>query len=432
MRGIRLLAVCIACLIGTANAAPAAPAPTTTRAAEVQHSLATEHYDLITDGPDPEPIGRLLEAFFDFATDYFGQAPNVRLKVYVFGTEAAYHEAAEATLSDDLADYHLGTWGMFYPDKGIVHVYLPLPVGEGGERTLLHEAAHQFQYLRRGVPISPQSRYYIEGIAHTLELLKWDGQTLRMPEPNEVPSIETVAALDAWRNGMRRSVRSLAVDQRSPRGPGAAEARALVQFLRHVDADRFAAWSDDIERSATLEEAFDLHFGDVPELDARYGRWLEAQNLAAPWWSADVGWKRTDTVIEAPATYGSLLFLRPLDRPVTIECEGQSDEFAVTVFFDYLPHDPLVATRWISVRPEEFAIQQMDQDGYVGRPLLGHIPKLTPSHFTVHLEPAGETVSVFINGEPVREHPNRRDTLVGLAAAETPMRYTITVHPPRE
>lgn len=279
-----LIAFLVACAALCALcAAPARSAPS---------SVASEHYELDSEGPEDEcrEFSRVLEAAWPQFLAFFGTPPKLakgeRLRVRFFETAAAMKAAivAGGGAAPDSGGYYCPVARTSYAFRQPTRWYT--------RTLLLHEVAHQF-HLRGAATQTrgPPPGWWTEGIAEHLSHHTWDGTTLRLgvvpPVSLEDRSGAALAAALA-----KDFVPERILDEPMDR----PRSMHLVRFLATAGGEKGAArWRDlakTLDRGENLKpKDLDRGYANAAAFRARFVEWLGT--VQQPLLSVFVEWDST-------------------------------------------------------------------------------------------------------------------------------------------
>lgn len=269
----------------------------------------TARYDLYSESVDAAEAGAVLDALWDRLREYFGRAPEERLRVEIYATKEAMHAALERD-----RQWKVEAGGYYAPDTRKAYLFVQ-PSDYFTRQLLIHEATHQFHFLAATGNRGTAAEWYTEGLAEYFGMHNWDGTTL---ETGVVPSV----SLEDYPAQASKQLAALEDDAASV-AVGAARcdrplAWALVHYLVNVRPAWWSALSgrlDDHEPAAT---AWANACGEAgPDLGRDLRAWLDAhqQPLRIAW----VAWQERGRLLEGKAGVVSAAFFK--EAPESFEAE---------------------------------------------------------------------------------------------------------------
>ncbi|MCC6737587.1 MAG: DUF1570 domain-containing protein [Planctomycetia bacterium] len=267
------------------------------------------HYDLYSESVDAAETAAVLDALWDRLREYFGSAPEGRLRVELYATKEGMHAALERD-----RQWKVEAGGYYAPDTRKAYLWVQ-PSEYFTRQLLIHEATHQFHFLAATGNRGTAAEWYTEGLAEYFGMHVWDGKTL---QTGVVPSV----SLEDYPAQALNQLAALEDDAASV-AVGAVRcnrplAWALVHYLVNVRPGWWRALSgrlDDHEPAAT---AWANACGEAgPDLGRDLRAWIDAHQQ--PYRIAWVAWQDRGGLLEGRADVVSAAFFK--EAPASFEAE---------------------------------------------------------------------------------------------------------------
>lgn len=317
--------------------------------------IRTEHYDLYCEGPNAEEYGRLLEQLHAQLKDFFGGAPDERMRVRMLADPTSYIAALKAVGVETASGLAFSN-GVYY--TGLKTAFVKRrPSLWLTSADLIHECTHQFQCLTTTKGRNwPSSRYYSEGLARYFEFrYRWDGTalqatTLDLPYPEKVQR-----ALDRFRSERNRDIRNIVTDPGygdPTKGPGDMdedEAYLFVRFLTENSPAEFHALAARLDQCEPAGTAWDEILGrSALHLNGKYENWLAEHLGPLPFevgggcWVPAAGWiEGTIEPVERAERTSALMSIRAKSEMATMQIRRIAPAADAGVLIGVTPNGPV-------------------------------------------------------------------------------------------
>ncbi|KAF0245972.1 MAG: hypothetical protein FD180_1115 [Planctomycetota bacterium] len=267
------------------------------------------HYDVYAETFDASEAGAVLDAVWARLSAYFGSAPERRLRVEIYATQAAMHAGLERD-----NQWKVNAGGYYAPGTKKAYLYVQ-PSDYFTRQLLIHEATHQFHFLAATGNRAPAAEWYTEGLAEYFGMHNWDGKTL---QTGVVPAVsledypaqasKQLALLDddaaSVALGVTRCDRPLAW--------------ALVHYLVNVRPAWWHALSGRLDDGELPSTAWANACGGCgPDLGRDLRAWIDAHQQ--PFRIAWIAWQERGEELEGKAGVVSAAFFK--EAPASFECE---------------------------------------------------------------------------------------------------------------
>lgn len=269
----------------------------------------TSHYDLYAESVDATEAGAVLDALWDRLHEYFGSAPEGRLRVEIYATKAGMQAALERD-----RQWKVDAGGYYAPDTKTAYLFVQ-PSDYFTRQLLIHEATHQFHFLAATGNRGPAAEWYTEGLAEYFGMHNWDGKTL---QTGVVPSV----TLEDYPAQASKQLAALEDDAQAV-AIGTARcdrplAWALVHYLVNVRPGWWRALSGRLDDHELPSTAWANACGEAgPDLGRDLRAWIDVhqQPLRIAW----IAWQERGELLEGKAGVVSAVFFK--EAPASFEAE---------------------------------------------------------------------------------------------------------------
>jgi len=354
----------------------------------------TEHYEVVAqaDVERAERFARMLEAAFEPHAAFFaGRAERggERLRVRFFADTAAFHLG----LAEDGLSALGGAGGYFHPSTETAYV-TDQPTRYYTRVLLLHEAAHQYQYLVSGGEDPPF--WYGEGVAEYISLHHWDGRCIELGVlpllTQEDRPAEALSMLEGGALPLAGVVDESLTASR-------ALAWAVVRYFLHVDGGALAAdfrrFMAVVAGGTDVRAAFRSELGEPSSHDAPLLAFLRAEQ--EPMTPTFLEW--THVGPEAIDGESDVFTIAPVKEPVArfhaSFAAPDTSGWAAGVLLGYEAPDRFEAL----VVSDTGMFRRFDVDGSAFWNPVGAAPAAVAGRYEFDLVHTAGRVSVTVNGE---------------------------------
>ena len=290
----------------------------------------SQHYEVYAEGVDADDTARMLECFFQYATEFFGRSPTGKMRVNVFASRERY---VQGLVRDGFPDP-----GGFYGQlQANMVVYLLLQrTPDVTREVILHEAVHQFYAL--AVPKKPGvvlPWWFSEGMSDYMAKRDWDGTRLREREVQLIALEEEPQFTRDWLMGPNMDLPAMVSGSKPFPSPGHW---AMARFLAERYPDRFRDMRKLVEDGMKMEESWGLIMGGSP--DEWVGEFMAyVRSQVQPWWVVSHAWRQKEGAIEAVADSAAILARQDKPDEMRVVISTGESKGSVGVIFDYSSPD---------------------------------------------------------------------------------------------
>ena len=283
------------------------------------------HYDVYAETVDAAEAGAILDAVWDRLSAYFGSAPDGRLRVEIYATQAGMHTGLERD-----NQWKVNAGGYYAPGTKKAYLFVQ-PSDYFTRQLLIHEATHQFHFLAATGNRAPAAEWYTEGLAEYFGMHNWDGKTL---QTGVVPAV----SLEDYPAQASKQL-ALFDDDAASVALGVTRcdrplAWALVHYLVNVRPAWWHALSGRLDDGELPSTAWANACGECgADLGRDLRAWIDAHQQ--PFRIAWIAWQERGEELEGKAGVVSAAFFKEPPASFEYEIELVSGDLKAGIAFNF-------------------------------------------------------------------------------------------------